>query len=144
MSWTTPVAPVVGQIAGESSGMFSLNTYVRDNFQWLKDNKANLPVTDWKQWLVDTIYTSGFWRFQVSLSGSVEVGKAGKIEVEIGPADEARSVVAVMGTDDVLAVTEHFAIDFWVPLNSDFKFKKTGDFVIDAYQFNYTRYECLY
>jgi hypothetical protein len=134
MAWTTPVDAVPGQIAGESSGMFSLNTYVRDNFGWLDSNKFEFPVTGVVPRLLDTVYTPTTGQaWQHTLCVKVLSGNAGMVEIEVGPTGGARTVIARIGTTAAVSKDEQYTIEFIVLPGYDYKFTSTGTIAIQAF-----------
>ena len=127
MAWTTPVDAVPGQIAGENTGMFSLNTYIRDNFDWLYDNKFDFPTTGEIPRLLDTVYTPTTGQaWQHTLCVMVESGDVGHVDIEVAPNGEARTVIASIGTTEALASDEEYTIEFIVLPDYDYKFTSTG------------------
>jgi len=127
MAWTTPVDAVPGQIAGESSGMYSLNTFVRDNIDWLDANKFEMPATGEIPRLLNTVYTPTTGQaWQHTLCVLVESGNTGRVDIEVGPHGEARTIVASVGTTEAVAEDETYTIEFFVPANYDYKLTSAG------------------
>jgi hypothetical protein len=137
MAWTTPVDAVLGQIAGESSGMFSLNTYVRDNFDWLNDNKMTMPFSHYMDPLTE-IPAAQCSGFQVQLSGHILSGNSGTLKVEIGPTatwPTGKIEIAKVGSTDALSVDEYFSIDFFIPNGYKALLTVVDDFVIETSEY---------
>lgn len=139
MSWTPTEVASPGQLAGEAADMFSLNEQIGGNLQWLKDYKMNLP----RFWINSFVVLDYEYLFsvlnavEITFSAYVYGGFSGKIEVEVGPAGGAKSVIAVVGSEGVTAGGTADTVDFTIPPNYTFKLKKTGNIVLFGDQYLY-------
>ena len=133
MSWTTPVDAAVGQLAGENSGMFSLNTYVRDNIAWLEANKFEIPITGAIPLELDVLGNiPATTAYQLLLCVKVLSGDTGRVDIEVGPTGQARTVIASVGTTAEVSNDEQYTIEFIAPPDYDIKLTSTGTITIQT------------